>query len=481
MICRDWMHHSGAVQAINRFFRSVPYIFFICLLTLLSNVLSCELPVYTLYILIGVYVCLFGEDLLGLLPVVACAYISPSAVNNPGRNGASVFSGGSGVYILCLAAVLAAALLVRLIRERKQFFCRSYQLMGGMALLGVAYLLGGMGSPAYPALAGKHILFSLLQLAALILPYLLFSGGIRWDKTPCNHLAWIGFGMGLTLVAQILWSYVTGDVVVDGVIDRDRIFTGWGMYNNMGGMLAMMIPFAFCLASRYRRGWMGTVVGAIFLLAVIMTCSRSSVLVGSAVFLLCSVMMHWTARNKKGNLTALLICVGITAVLVLVFHRPLMRLFGSLLGMITDPSHRDEFYQEGFRQFLKYPVFGGSFYPIGFTPWDWATESAFSSFFPPRWHNTVIQLLACCGAVGMGAYLFHRYQTVRLLWRRRSWETAYLGCALLVLWLTSLLDCHLFNIGPAIFSSLLLAFAENVPLPKTGEEKANKGLATFGG
>ena len=98
------VRHRAPIQKLNRFFTTVPYIFLVCLLTLLSNVLALERVVYAVFALTGVYVCLFAEDLLGLVPVVICAYMAPAAVNNPGRNGQSVFSGASGIFFCVWAA-----------------------------------------------------------------------------------------------------------------------------------------------------------------------------------------------------------------------------------------------------------------------------------------------------------------------------------------------------------------------------------------
>lgn len=455
------VRHRAPIQKLNRFFTTVPYIFLVCLLTLLSNVLALERIVYAVFALTGVYVCLFAEDLLGLVPVVICAYMAPAAVNNPGRNGQSVFSGASGIFFLCLGGALVLALTVRVITDRKYFFGRQYKLLPGILLLGLAYCLGGLGSPAYPEYGWKNLFFAFLQFAAIALPYVLFSGGVRWEKTRGEYFAWTGFCVGGMLVCQILWIYLTGGVIVDGIIDRDQIYTGWGIHNNLGGMLAMMIPFAFWLASRYRRGWIGSVVGCVFLTGVFMTCSRSSILAGCAAFLVCMTAMLAGAKNRRGNGSALLIFAAASVLLILLFRKQLLQLFDGLISVGLDPSSRDTIYVEGLKQFVKYPIFGGSFYPIGFAPWDWSTESAFSNFFPPRWHNTVIQLLASCGIVGLIAYGFHRYQTIRLLVRNRNRETVFIGCAILVLLLTSHLDCHLFNIGPALFYATALAFAEN--------------------
>ena len=100
--------------------------------------------------------------------------------------------------------------------------------------------------------------------------------------------------------------------------------------------------------------------------------------------------------------------------------RDLIQLFQEMLWHKLNPFGRDEGYVAGWKQFLNHPILGGSFYPIDYPLFTWATSGEFISFFPPRWHNTVIQVLASCGIVGMIGYSFHRLQTLWLFLHRLS-------------------------------------------------------------
>lgn len=457
------LREHPTVNRINRFLASPPYIVAVMLLTAVANLFGLELIAYGIFALLAVYTCLLGADLLPLMPLFVCCYLTPGAANNPGRNEASVFSGGSGIAIACFAAAIALALLYQLIRDRDRFFAAKPKLLSGMLVLAGAYLLSGIGSAAYPDSAVKNILFALVQAAAIIVPYWLFTGGVDWSNVRRDYFAWVGFGTGCVLVLQILGVYCTGNIIVDGIIQRRGIYTGWGMYNNMGAMLAMMIPYAFCLATKYRRGWIGTVAGSAFLICVVLTCSRSSILTAVPVYGVCVFLMLLYARNRRHNTIALITVTLVSVLTVALFHDQLLRLFSDLLGRGLDPSTRDEIYREGLKLFTQKPVFGNSFYSPGYQPWAWSTAEGFAGLFPPRWHNTVVQLLVSCGLVGLLAYILHRVQTVRLFLQRKTKENTFIGCSLLVLLVCSLFDCHFFNIGPALFYSMALSFAENRP------------------
>ena len=459
------LRRSPLINRINRFLESPAYILAAALLSLLSSMFSLELPVYTLYIMVVVYVCLFGDDLLPVMPLVVLCYIAPSASNNPGRNGDSIFDARhGGWYLLTLVGFMAAGLVYFLLRDGRKYlkllFTNRRKLIWGMLLLWAAYMLSGIGSPAYPAFIKKNVFFGFLQGVSVTVPYFLFTGLVDWKKARKDYFGWVGVGAGLVLLGQFLWIYITKPVIQNGVIDRNLIYTGWGMYNNMGGLLAMMIPFPFYLGMTHKKGWFGAVAGTLFLGGVFLSNSRTSMLAGAAVYGICVLILFFTTTNKKRTLVAAAVVavVGIAGVVVL--HEKIFQLFEDILSRGFSLNHRDEFYIAGVNQFVKYPVFGGSFYPIDYVPWDWSEVASFSKFFPPRWHNTLIQLLACTGTVGLVAYLIHRLQTVRLMIQERSAESRYITLSILVLIFCSLFDCHFFNIGPVLFYSMALAFAE---------------------
>lgn len=449
-------------ERINGFLGSPYFVLCVILAALLSNCFGWELFVYTLFVVVAVYCCFFGRDLLPLIPLVVCGYLAPSVGSNPGKNPESVFTWEhGGWYIALLAGVLVAALVIHIIIYAKHFFAKKRMLLPGMLALFGAYLLSGLFSPAYPDLALRNLGFAAMQGAALLVPYCLISGGVRWHKNRKDYFCWTGFGVGCLLLGELCWIYLTGGIIEEGVIQRDGIYTGWGQHNNIGGMMAMMVPFAFYLGSRYKKPWVSMLAGTAFLGGVFMSCSRSSILFGCAAYAVCVAVMLFKSHNKKVTLVTLGVSLVAAGVMVLVFRHTLVKLFWNLISLGANPSYRDVTWSAGLQQFLKYPIFGGSFYPIDFTPWDFSEVAAFSKFYPPRWHNTVVQLLACTGTVGIFAYIFHRVQTGWLLLKQFNREKAFIGCSVLVLLGTCMFDCHFYNIGPVLFYSMGLAFAEN--------------------
>ena len=464
-------HEHSVLQQINRFLYSPAYFLYIGGLTVLSNVFGMELFSYTMIILSAIFVCLCGRDLLPLLPMFICGYISPSINNNPGLNKQSVFSfAGGGLYLLIMLAVVAGCLVYRLATDPvfggKQFLTMKRSLLSGMLLLGAAYALSGIASGQWAEYGWRNLLFACLQLVSIAGLYYLFSGAVRWDLAPRAYLFWMGICVGYVLLIELIGIYIKGEVIVDGVIFRGRIFTGWGHYNNMGALLAMVIPLPFFLTGKGKYAWFAYLSAFLFCVALLFTCSRGSILVGVPIYVVAyvlSVFHSRHARSIKWMHVFHLCIVGVPVLVAVIFHKEIGRLFQELpaLGVDLSTKMRLETYAEGFRQFMKFPVFGGSFFPLKEDLYQWAFDgTTFAFLFPPRWHNTLIQLVATGGVACLAAYVVHRVQTVRLFTKDFSGEKLFVGLSLAVLLLTSMVDCHFFNIGPVLLYSTMLAVVE---------------------
>lgn len=470
------LRQSPRVQAINSFLRSPGYILALSLLTVVCNLLGLELVYYTLVIALGLYVITLSKDLLPIMPMIMLCYIVPSVKNNPGRHGDSIFSfSNGGAYILVLASVVVVFLIWRLISDKEMgraFLTHKRSLVSGMLFLGVGYLLSGIGSYRYFDVFGRNLLFAFLQFISIALLYFLFTATVDWSNVPKDYLAWMGLGIGFTVLPQLLMAYLSGQAFMEGTgtMDRELIYTGWGMHNNIGGLMVMMIPFAYYLAYTKKHSWVYNLLGTILLGGVMLSCSRTAMAVGAGIYLVCAVILLKNKHTRKENLWVY--CIGALAVLgfVAVFFEKLMEIFSLFFEEIGLVSKRDVLLENGLKKFGNDPIFGGSFFfkgtPGEFVPWDFSEQATFSSFFPPRWHNTLVQIAASCGVVGLVGYGFHRFQTFRMLWRNRSTENLFIALYLAVLLLCSLMDCHFFNVGPVLFYSMALAFAENIHLSK---------------
>lgn len=460
------LRNNRVICKLNSFLASPWYVLMIGLMTVCANVFGMELPVYTAFILLGIYMSLFGRDYLPLMPIVICCYVAPSVMNNPGRNPDSIFyPQNGGIYLGVLLVLLILSICIRLVMDKqlggKGFLKAERKLLPGILILGAAYLLAGAFGGRYFEKGINNLGFALVQFLSIFVPYWFFAGAVRWDKAKADYLSWVGVSVALAVSMEILGVYLINNVVVDQVIVTPQIYTGWGNANNIGCMIAMMIPFAVALANHPKWGWGFSALAVILVGAVCFTCSRTSMFAAGFMYVVSSVLFFKDPQRRKALIFSGIIGFILLLCLIL-FHKTVLQLFGELVARWIDPRGRVPIYTTGIRIFLEHPIFGDTFYPDQNVIYEWSTLADFKAILPARWHNTVIQLLASCGIVGLVCYGIHRVQTVKLFWRRRKTPVIYIGLSVLALLMMSMLDCHMFNVGPVLFYAMALAFAEKV-------------------
>lgn len=452
----EWMNH---------FLYSPVYLIYMGMLTLFCNVMGWEEYTYPFLLLTGVYVCLFSRDLLPIFPIFACGYISPSLSNNPGLENDSIFSPNSwaGIMLWSLLVLLAVSLIYRLVTDPvfggKKFLQKKRALLPGMLILAITYAISGVTSGQWSEYGPRNLLFSFIQLVAVAGLYYLLSGAVDWERAPKEYLPWTGICVGYILVAEMLNIYATKEVIANGSISRELITTGWGHYNSIGAMLAVIIPLPFLLTGK-RYGIFAYLSAMLFYVILLFTCSRGSIFVGTVIFIASYVLSLIHSRNARRQIWAHGLLLILIALGIYVFWDKLLLLFEDLKQAGFRSPERINIYKEGLKQFRKFPVFGGSFYPVDYWPYAWATADTFSTLFPPRWHNTVVQLLATGGVVCLAGYLFHRFQTLKLFLKNCTTEKLIAGMSVAALLMASMVDCHFFNVGPVLTYSAVLAFVE---------------------
>ena len=163
-------------------------------------------------------------------------------------------------------------------------------------------------------------------------------------------------------------------------------------------------------------------------------------------------------ERLKNFITFASILLGVIAFLV-IFNEFIRNIFSSIYKVGTDDSGRIDIYINGLRQYLESPILGKGFYECEAFRWGVKTEGL---FLPGRYHNTYVQILASCGTIGMIAYLYHRYQTIKLCLKAKNPGSLMIQITILGFLLISIFDCHFHNFGPGFLYSALLLLLEKV-------------------
>ncbi len=213
-----------------------------------------------------------------------------------------------------------------------------------------------------------------------------------------------------------------------------------------------------------------------------MTTSRGSVLTGIFLFLLSFLTVIVKLHKLKVVkwlvlLLAAATCLGIIAFIILwdqsaVIQKTVQKVLK--VGLFND-SNRFESWRAGIAQFQKAPVFGKGFYECS----AYIFHGGVEGYLPARWHNTVIQLLAACGAVGLVSYVIHRCQTIWLFLRIKTIDGWFIALSIFAILLGSMTDNHFFNVGPGIVYGIFLAFANGMLLKNNDVKPLKKDMGRF--
>ena len=453
------------IARIDRFINSKYMLAVFALLSLLSNIFRLEILVYCITFCVALYTVLFGKDMLIIAAVVFFMYISPSDTNNPFIHTDSFFFPGNGAALWLIVAFILLFLVAVCVRIATDggfvaFLGHKRALLPGFLLLFAPFLLGGSGYEKYD---WRNITYSLLLIASFFLPYFFLTACVRWKEVPKDYFAWLGLIAGFTVVFELVNVFVihADNIFSDGAILRHYIYTGWGTYTSMSVVMLICMPCAFYLAAVKKHGFIFNILGNLIYCAIVLSNGRGSILMGAVVYVLCAVAVLRRRNNRRANAVVYAVVLIGAAVAVGILHDHVRQLFAFILDPNLGDSNRFALFKDGLQRFFNLPLFGQGFYAC---PPDFWNNAGGATFLPAFWHNTFIQMLAACGIAGLAAYLFHRFQTLLLFFRKPGFAKTFMGFSVLGILLTCLLDCHLFNIGVGLIYSVILAFAE-----KSGE------------
>lgn len=461
------LKENKIIKYINDFLNSKYSMITILLLTGLSNLFSLEFVALYGYLIIIILATLFGNDMLSVMPITFCAYISFSRKNNPaGYEQTSIFlNDNTMLHFVVLCVLIGIFMITRFIYEmithRKSL--KKPQLLYGFAFLGLSFVLGGLFTKGYDL---HDIFIGFLEIIGFSFVYFYFFFTVDWSKVNKTYCIKLLMGFGIVMSFEVLGViYHSGFLTSEGNFNRGLLYTGWGTYNNLGGMVVIALCAPFYFACTKKNGFLYLLVATLFALFILLSQSRNSILCGGIIYLICLGIIIKKRTGKERfyiivTFITLLILGGI--ILILNLDR-IKELFNSLIQAGSDDSGRFEIYKNGLIQFKDSFIFGKSFNACEAFQWGQHSENP---IFPARYHNTYVQILASCGSIGMIAYLYHRYQTLKLYFKEINTEKIFLGICIFSLILISVLDCHLFNIGPALIYGGVLLCTEKLPKEK---------------
>ena len=347
--------------------------------------------------------------------------------------------------VIAAISLCVVGLIVRLGYNIYTKTFRPSPMFFGICALCAAFLLNGVLFEGYESL---DTVFGLFLTAMYILIFILISSNITPTKNTFDNIAFYCCVLFVVLAIELIVAYTTyDDLFVDGFVDREKLFFGWGMYNTIGMLFCVCIPAWFYLAITKKYGCIYTVFGMLNIIISFFTFSRQSMLGAAVIGTVCIV---WLLICRKGRdrliniviLVTAAVCVGIV---ILAKWDRISVYVQSIIDNLNDGGNRIALWKRAIEDFLKAPIFGVGFYyrilDAGFVGRD---------IIPKMYHNTILQMLGACGTVGLAAYLFHRTQTIISLFKYITLERVYLAFTCGILLFVSLFDNHMFYLFPTL-------------------------------
>lgn len=449
------------VKELNKILQSKLMIVFLVALATFSNLFGLEIPVYYTYTLIIVLTTLFGEDMLPLLPIPCCGYMTFSKKSNPLGSTSPTFSKMSNlIHLFIIFGIIFIVVVSRITydvikhKERRT----KPKLLSGFLVLFITSILGGLFTKYY---GFKTIFFGLVQSITICFTYFIFYYTVDWKKVSKSYFPFLLLCIGFLIVIECFNMYLDANMFNSSTpFSRGNLFTGWGIYNNIAMICLFTLPAPFYYINTKEHKWIYVLISLVFYANILLLQSRNGMLFGTIIFLINVIYTLYKQRNKEVFISyGLSLLIGL--LLVIVLKIDFSKIYASLKERGLYSADRMQLYKTGLKNFFKNPILGQGFYAYKGYVWNYANNTV--KFLPARYHNTYVQQLAACGILGLAAYIYHKYQTIKLISSsEKDYALFMIVTSLLGFILLSLLDCHFHNIGPGFIYSAILLILEKV-------------------
>ena len=529
---------SKAIEILKRILSDKYFVVATACVTVLFYYLNLEIITIYYIALTGILTVLLLDDLTPLLSNFLFMCIMISVKHSPstflvGDGNGSNYLGHPAILaqIIVLICLYVIATFTRLALTVKQNKFKITPVFWSLAAFALILILNGLFSKNYRFLDFAYGIFLAFCFFGI---FCIVKDNLSCTKEAYSRIAFTFFVFSVALLLELIVKYISAGVIKNGIVDRNLLAFGWGMYNNFALLLLMCVPSVMYLAGTEKYGYLYFVYSIFLSIGVILSMSRQAWVALVIIYLISLVALLLVGKNRlinsiitgvvavvflilfltlkdkillllsgtpnsKGTKSAVLLLgvaiyiigisilnikcknkyikYGITGGSVLlilivagIFYEKTLEL---LYKLIESSNGRNVLWKDSIDNFLSAPVFGiGFFVNLNNDP-----GFAGMEIIPNMYHNTFFQLLGACGIFGLLAYLAHRVFTLISFGKNMSVERSFIGLSILCILITTLFDNHLFYILPTILYSFLLAILVKGQNPEQAEQAEKTELA----
>lgn len=450
--------NSSVAGGIKNFLSSDFFPFITAALCILCYYLGLDIVIIAYIGLTGALIFLLLDDVTPVFTIFLFMGVMISYKNSP-----SSIRGNSNYYlrpeifvpIIIVVVILVAAIVYRLVHTCVTKKFKFTPVFFGLCALAVTLLLNGANQKNYDI---NNLMFGGMMAVFFLGIFAVVKDNLVITKKTYEKIALSFVALGILLIIELIVVYFTQEkLITDGKVNRYYLIWGWGKYNYLGFLLAFCIPPTVYLAGVKKYGFIFSILSVLLLIACFFSYSRQTILCAAFIYVICLIVLFVKGKNKISNAVVMGVAVLAAIIVFAVKHEVVINelkpLFSSLVidGELSG-NGRKALWQDAIKNFKSSPIFGVGFYVnLRNDPRDGF------SFIPSMYHNTVLQMMAACGIIGLIAYVVHRVQTVICYCKNITVERTMIALTIVVILLTSLVDHHIFSIFPTPVYSCLIA------------------------
>lgn len=445
----------NAIKKVCDFQKTDTYVYCVAALVFLSNVFSLDAIVFVPLLILLCITNLFSDDLKRALPVVMTIAFGVSPGNSPAKGDVSYYL--SAPVLIVLITMVAAVIATAVYRVVKDKLYKNVNWKRGIGVGVVAYAASLALNGVFGGYYDLYTLLLGLLFAAMLVPfYFFFACALKPEDDNIGYICKVCVAACCLIVAELLVFYLTnyefGELLDDGW--KGKIHLGWGISNNIGIMISYMIPAFFYFVYKNQKGWLYYLFAALAFIAVYFTLSRDAMLFGAVAFGACSLACCLRGANKKFAIIATSVLGSAAVILIVLVFCGVFpdNMFSFILHAKFSDRGRFDIWRNSLYLFYENPVFGA-----GFTAY---SQKYNSSFFLAFSHNTVVQIISSCGLLGFTCFLFHRLQTLKLMFYKLNSKRFFIVAQLICFILMGLFDIMFFAPYATIIYAVQLAALE---------------------
>jgi O-antigen ligase len=390
------------------------------------------------------FIFIFFENTMYALPIIISMLVIINKSDMTFETSASIG------FPLLSVSIFLSSFIFHIIRFKPKFKKGIFFL--GLMLISISYMM----PLVYLPFDIQSIPLSMVAIVYLGI-YVFMSSTM---KSNLNYLFKIMMFLNLLLTFQVFFYLYQGYLLHPELDIYHRIFIGWGRnlgwanINDMCFYIALTFPSYLYFIFKKPNTYLLWLLMILPTAAVILSKSRGGI-IGYAVVIVGVVLFFLWKGNKKHlthGLFALLVAALLSYIGREVFYLWYDELILSLGDNLNDfSSNRLYIYENAWKIFLDYPLFGGGWISINTFPFS-------GRIF--MYHSTIFQALAAMGLFGLFALIVHYTQILKYMLKHPTLEKYLFLIGYLASQVHGLIDNVQYSVPYSVLIVLILAMFE---------------------